>query len=387
MALPPAGRPALLEGVAYAGRPDVEFVNATRPLLAFLSKLARVLDEEFAEPRAARSEDYEEVPYDYERKTVVFGDARAGFRLAALVGSDAGSGFTDRHALTVTAYGLSGGRHFEFEHVDFVPPFGSRRPEHYVELRVEGPREVTREILRAFAEAFEKDERADAPKALEEAGALEGAGAREVREVVGESPRVLHERRGFVESLRALWWRPYGGGIRQPYGTLLSVALAVFAVLFLPRLLGGVFTNRAALVFAVLLLFPALPALRAVLQGEVEPAPVNLFTLYFCEAFDLYFNLIFVLLIIPYLALKVLWALGLVFLVAVTAGLCAGLLKPPHAVEPAVLRYFLAALGVAGASTAALVFLAGREDSLIRRYAGLRLALLGRVRRLNEEGR
>jgi hypothetical protein len=187
---------------------------------------------------------------------------------------------------------------------------------------------------------------------------------------------------GLTEHLRTLWWRPYGGGIRQPYGTILSIVLVVCGVLFLPALLGGLLGSRTLVVALLLLLVPALPAAAAVLQGQVEPAPVNLFTLYLCEAFDLYFNLVFILLILPYLALKVLWAGSLVFLIAVTAGLLAGLLKAPHALEPAALRYFLLALGLAAAGTAAVLFLEGREDYLIQKYAGVRLAFFGRVRRL-----
>jgi hypothetical protein len=181
-------------------------------------------------------------------------------------------------------------------------------------------------------------------------------------------------------TLHRLWWKRFNLGISYPLGVILSVVLVIAGIFLLPGFIYRVVGNTVLFVIWILILVPLLPTVTAILQRKVEPSLVNAFTLYIFEAVNLYLDLFLLLLILPYIALHLVWVINGIFLLALIVGAAVTLFRHPEQLDAEFLYITGKSLALAAATTIALFFIKGREDRLIDYYRKQRERLFNRVK-------
>jgi hypothetical protein len=185
---------------------------------------------------------------------------------------------------------------------------------------------------------------------------------------------------GSGSTLHRLWWKRFNLGISYPPGVILSVVLVLAGIFLLPGFIYRIVGNPVLFVIWILILVPLLPTVTAILQRKVELSLVNAFTLYFFEAVNLYLDLFFLLLILPYIALHLVWVINGIFLLVLIVGAAVTLFRHPEQVDAEFLYMTGKSLALAATTTIALFFIKGREDRLIDYYRKQRERLFNRVK-------
>jgi len=108
---------------------------------------------------------------------------------------------------------------------------------------------------------------------------------------------------------------------KSALGYLASIALVVGALVWgLPHLIGRM-PNIVLAILALALVAPLIGVVALVLQGRLDPRPLSVWRAYLLDLVALFFELLFIVLIVPVIAFQLVMILGGVFGAALLIGL------------------------------------------------------------------